>query len=103
MPVHVEAGESSFVGVSTNIGLGGLFLATSRPLLVGDRLTVQFSLPAQALPIVSAAEVRWIRDAGGPSSGCGLQFVKPSIAAVVAIQEFLREVDPDLTPSSRYA
>ena len=36
---------SRFSGTSKNIGVGGLFVATERPFQVGDRLTVQFSLP----------------------------------------------------------
>jgi len=101
MPVLVGAGDESFVGTSRNIGLGGLCLAVDRTLRIGDRLAVKFTLPNQGLPCSLTAEVRWVRDEG-QAGGVGLRFVNPPIAAAVAIHEFLREADPDLTPSSRW-
>jgi uncharacterized protein (TIGR02266 family) len=102
MPVLVGAGDASFVATSRNIGLGGLCLAVDRSLQIGDRLAVKFTLPDQGLPCSLTAEVRWVRTEG-QESGVGLRFVNPPIAAAAAIHEFLREMDPDLTPSSRWA
>jgi uncharacterized protein (TIGR02266 family) len=101
MPVQVGAGDESFVATSRNIGLGGLCLAVDRTLRIGDRLVVKFTLPDQGLPCSLTAEVRWVRPEGR-ASGVGLRFVNPPIAAAAAIHEFLREADPDLTPSSRW-
>jgi uncharacterized protein (TIGR02266 family) len=98
--VLASTGRESFVGVSRNVGAGGLFLATDRTLTVGDHLTLRFELPELRLPISTQAEVRWVREDRTRASGVGLQFVKPSIATRAAVLEFVRAADPDLTPSA---
>jgi len=98
LAIGLEAGGASFVGRSKNIGIGGLFVATDRSLQVGDRVTVQFSLPDPAQSVSVGAEVRWIRAASEGSSGVGLRFLKLPIVSAIYIQEFLRRQDDDLTP-----
>jgi uncharacterized protein (TIGR02266 family) len=104
MAVGLEAGGASTSGTSKNIGIGGLFVTTDRSFQVGDRLTVQFSLPDPAQSVSVGAEVRWIRaaqDQVGSSpvtSGVGLRFIKLPIVSAIYIQEFLRRQDDDLTP-----
>ncbi len=106
LSVDLEAGGASFAGRSKNIGIGGLFVVTDRSLQVGDRVTVQFSLPDPAQSVSVGAEVRWIReappgsadDASPVASGVGLRFLKLPIVSAIYIQEFLRRQDDDLTP-----
>ena len=79
-----------------NIGRGGLFVATSRPERVADRISPIFRLPTGGLPIVAEGEVCWVRtsplpDARHGALGMGIRFTKLSLSVVAAtIQEFLR-------------
>ncbi len=95
--VQLKAGDDSFVGLSSNIGPGGLFVATDRSFSVGDRFTVRFTLPEQRLSISSVAEVRWVQQGNIGPQGVGAQLVHPSPLVIAAIAEFLQEVDRDLS------
>jgi uncharacterized protein (TIGR02266 family) len=100
MPVQMRIAADSFVGTSRNIGVGGLYVATERPLQVGDRLAVEFSLPELDHTVSVDAEVRWIRaPAPTGSLGIGLRFIRLPIVSAIAIQEYVRRQDADLTPS----
>ena len=98
-PVDLTTDEESFTGTSKSIGVGGLFVVTDRSLQVGEHLAVRFTLPSQGQSILVKAEVRWVREAHGRASGVGLRFVTPPLASVAAIQDCLRRLDEDLTPS----
>lgn len=96
MPVGVRCAVESFSGVSQNIGLGGMFVATDRRLSVGQRCTVEFTLPDHIRPVSVDAEVRWVREADDRPLGAGLRFVNLPIGAMVALHELLRKFDrPD--------
>jgi uncharacterized protein (TIGR02266 family) len=99
MPVQMNTDADSISGTSKNIGVGGLFVATERPFQVGDRLKVQFSLPELDRTVSVGAEVRWIREGAAGSAGIGLRFVRLPIVSAIAIQEYVRRQDDDLTPS----
>jgi uncharacterized protein (TIGR02266 family) len=100
MPVQMKIAADSFVGSSRNIGVGGLFVATERPFQIGDRLAVEFSLPELDRTVSVDAEVRWIRAATTPGAlGIGLRFIRLPIVSAIAIQEYVRRQDDDLTPS----
>lgn len=90
LQVAIKSPRDSFVGTSKNVGIGGLFVATDRPLSIGDRLNVEFRLPDHIQPTSVDAEVRWIQKVGGQLSGAGVRFMRPSISATVALHEFLR-------------
>ena len=99
MRVELSTDDTSLLCTSKNIGLGGLCIATERSFQVGEHLVVRFTLPDQDRSISVNAEVRWVRAGDGQTAGVGLGFVKPSIPSIVAIQECLRSLDEDLTPS----
>jgi uncharacterized protein (TIGR02266 family) len=101
IPIALRAAGASFVGTSNNIGVGGLFVLTDGRFSVGDRFTLEFTLPDHIHPTSVDAEVRWIREAGEQPSGFGMRFVNPSIGAMVALYDLLRRLDEDKTPSSR--
>jgi uncharacterized protein (TIGR02266 family) len=88
MHVDVKAGDDWFAARSENIGVGGLFIATDRQLVVGERLTVELALPRHIRPIAVGAEVRWLRENDGSVSGVGVRLV-PSLGVIVAIHELL--------------
>jgi uncharacterized protein (TIGR02266 family) len=99
IPIDVQASRDSFVATSSNIGLGGLFVTSERPFEIGDQFNLRFTLPDQPLAIAVGAEVRWLHQEPGRTSGIGLRFVRLPVLAAAAIQEFLRGFDDDLTPS----
>jgi uncharacterized protein (TIGR02266 family) len=102
LDVAVRSGRDSFVGTSKNVGIGGLFVATDRPLSIGDRLALEFTLPNHIRPTAVDAEVRWIHNVHGQLSGAGLRFLSPSVGAKVALHDFLQKtIDEDKTPSWR--
>jgi uncharacterized protein (TIGR02266 family) len=89
--VDLKTGDESFIATSKNVGVGGMFVATDRPLRVGERLTAEVALPGFVRPIAVGAEVRWVHQgADGQSSGFGLRFVSPPFGLTVAIHELLR-------------
>jgi len=95
--VSVTAADDSYTGVTKNIGVGGLFLATSRLRPVGDRLELTFTLPGEVDPISVETEVRWSRDdapeapeQGDRAAGMGVRFVALTKDAALLIQRFLR-------------
>src|SRR5579863_4138890 len=99
MPVQMKTDAESFVGTSRNIGVGGLFVSTERSFQVGDRLTIEFALPELDRLVSVGAEVRWIREAALGAGGVGLRFVRLPIVSAIAIQEYVRRQDDDLTPA----
>ncbi len=93
MPVGFRSAVESFTGVSQNVGLGGMFVVTERPLTVGERCTVEFTLPDHIRPVSVDAEVRWVRETADRAVGAGLRFVNLPIGAMVALHELLRRFD----------
>jgi uncharacterized protein (TIGR02266 family) len=89
MPVELTAGNESFTATSKNLGVGGLFVATDRQLQVGDRVTVELSLPGHVRPMAVGAEVRWLQISDDRPCGMGLRFVSPSFGLTVAIHGLL--------------
>ena len=95
LPVELRSATGSFAGVTQNVGVGGMFIATDQPRSVGDRLALTFTLPGGVGPISVQSEVRWIRKTAVPEpakgvAGMGLRFVGLPILASVWIEDFLR-------------
>ncbi len=55
--VDLKTGNETFAATTRNLGVGGLFVATDRQLRVGERVTVELSLPDHVRPIPVAAEL----------------------------------------------
>jgi uncharacterized protein (TIGR02266 family) len=82
-----------------NIGLGGVFVATPEPAPVGQRVSLELTLPHWDEPIVVDAEVRWVRTSeNGPhpdgTPGVGVKFLKPPLYVVAALDNFVRSHAP---------
>ena len=89
MRVDLKTGNESFSATTKNLGVGGVFVATERQLVVGDRVTVELSLPGHVRPMAVGAEVRWIQASDDRPAGMGLRFVRPSLGLTVAIHGLL--------------
>jgi c-di-GMP-binding flagellar brake protein YcgR len=79
----LEPRERAYLeGVAEDLSLGGMFLATDRPLPVGSRVWLEFQPgvapgedPAQEMAVRAQAVVRWRRRWRSPR-GMGLEFVE---------------------------
>jgi uncharacterized protein (TIGR02266 family) len=94
VPVDLELSGQSFVATSANVGVGGLFVATDRRFHIGDQVNLRFTLPGQAQPIAVTGEVQWLYGHQGRAMGMGLRFIDLPVAAATAIEEYLRQADP---------
>src|SRR6185312_13598997 len=59
--VHLATHEGGSLGVVKNVSSGGMFVATSRLLSVGDQVAVCLSMLDEAQIVEAEAEVRWLR------------------------------------------
>jgi len=96
--VDLESDHNFYTGLTQNISSGGLFIATNAIRKIGDRITLQFSLPGTAEPLAVETEVRWIRENSALSrvdgaTGMGVRFVNLSPQAATAIQQFRESRD----------
>ena len=96
--VDLESDHNFYTGLKQNISAGGLFIATNALRRIGDRITLQFSLPGAPEPLAVETEVRWIRENSALSrvdgaTGMGVRFVNLSPQAAAAIQQFLESRD----------
>jgi uncharacterized protein (TIGR02266 family) len=86
VPVHLREGDISFSGVTRNIGPGGVFVATLRPLGVGAKVIVALDLDGDAQLIEALAEVRWCRpfvELDDQPAGVGLRFIDTPLRAAI--------------------
>ena len=95
--VGLETEHNFYTGLTQDISSGGIFVATGLVYRVGDRVTVRFTLPGRTEPIVTDAEVRWVRDLRFTRSdspeGVGLRFISLAPEAKTAIASFLERRD----------
>jgi uncharacterized protein (TIGR02266 family) len=88
VPIHLREGRTSFSGLTKNIGPGGVFVATIRPLGIGAKVILTLDLHGDAQPVEALAEVRWCRpfvELDDQPAGVGLRFIDtPLRAAIVA-------------------
>lgn len=95
VPIEIDGRGDTRMALTENISTGGLFVATSRPERVGDRISLVFRLPNGGLPVFVDGEVRWVRtsplpDARHGARGMGIRFTTLPLSVVATIQEFLR-------------
>ena len=68
--------DSFFTDFADNISNGGMFIATTKPLKPGTRLSLEFLLPECDYPIHVKAKVAWSRSVPSENQkqGIGVQF-----------------------------
>lgn len=87
---------------SVDIGSGGLFICTDKPLDVEESVKIRFSLPSQPGEIACTGRVAWVNEPLNQKKsvlppGMGVQFVDISPENLSVIHEFLAA--NQLTPS----
>jgi uncharacterized protein (TIGR02266 family) len=98
VPVQLHTGTASCSGITKNIGPGGLFVATTRLLRAGDRVTVALKMKFDAAPVEALAEVRWCRFSDGlddQPAGVGLRFIDTPVRAAILANELRRSLRPN--------
>jgi uncharacterized protein (TIGR02266 family) len=96
--VDLESDHNFYTGLTQNISAGGLFIATHLLRRIGDRITLNFSLPGTDNAILVETEVRWIRENSSltrvdGATGMGVRFMNLTAEASAAIQKFLQDRD----------
>lgn len=92
VPVHLWNDDECVLGVSQNLCIGGMFVATPRSLPVGARVMVRPSILDGVEPVEIEAQVCWSRRIGaerGKPAGLGLRFVDPMIHAATFVRALL--------------
>jgi uncharacterized protein (TIGR02266 family) len=98
VPVQLRVDRAACVGITKNIGPGGVFVATVRLLRVGERVTVMLKMKGDAEPVEALAEVRWCRpleDLDDLPAGVGLRFIDTPLRAAILTNELQRSLRPD--------
>jgi uncharacterized protein (TIGR02266 family) len=98
VPVHLRQEAISLRGVTRNIGPGGVFVATTRPLNVGAKVILTLDLRDDAQVVVQAlAEVRWCRpfvELDDQPAGVGLRFIDTPLRAAMVAGALRRQGGP---------
>lgn len=81
MPVRMSLDGCEHMGVSENLALGGIYIATDIAFYSGEEVSLSFVLPGQQTPTEALGKIVWINHtmpANGPGlkPGCGIQFLK---------------------------
>ncbi len=77
-----------------NISRGGIFINTSKPLPVGTKIRILFSIPDIPLPFDLNGIVRWINPVGHSSHslpGMGIEFLEVEENVKKRIEKFISQ------------
>jgi uncharacterized protein (TIGR02266 family) len=76
--------RGSGVGLTKNLGSGGLFVSTLRTAVVGDRVVLRLTFPHDPAPVEVLGEVRWRRsfqELDDRPPGWGVRFIDTPVRA----------------------
>jgi uncharacterized protein (TIGR02266 family) len=95
VPVILALAGKQVTAETRNISLGGVFVATSEPAPVGQRVSFHLALPDWDDTHFVNAEVRWLPGPyNGPhrseGHGMGVRFVKLSLHAAAVLDSLVR-------------
>ncbi len=71
---------SSITDYSENVSLRGLFVRTSLPLPIGERVRLRLTLPEGDAPFALSGVVKWtatLKDKDKHPPGMGIEFIEP--------------------------
>ena len=84
-------GAAEHQAFTKNVGIGGAFILTSKPLPPGTELSLVLRVP-QAQPIEVDAEVRWVIDGKRaepePEHGMGVKFNGLEVEQLLALNDY---------------
>ena len=84
------AGPAVASAVTANIGVGGAFVITESPEVVGSQLAVQIDVPGHDGTLSIACEVRWICGSGADDRvpGMGIKFAPLDVETLLIMSDF---------------
>lgn len=94
--VHVqyESLDEFLDDYTSNLSIGGMFIARQRPLDAGTRFRLVFQVPGRAQPVTTMGTVKWVIQPGqGMTPGMGVEFDKLGLADVRLVQRWLRNAN----------
>ncbi len=97
LEVNFQSIDSFLSEYAMNISRGGLFVSTRKPLDVGTKLTLQFTIPDAAVPIKINGEVAWVTTYDKASQlipGMGIKFRELSDGDRKKLEEFIDSLKP---------
>jgi uncharacterized protein (TIGR02266 family) len=101
VPVHLwNDDEGCLLGVTRNLCIGGMFVATQRSLPVGARVLVRLSILDGVEPVEIEAQVCWARRVSvhqEKPAGLGLEFVDPMFRAAAFVRVLMHAGEPSQT------
>jgi CheY-like chemotaxis protein len=80
--------NSTFLGVSHNISISGMFLETDCTLKVGDQVTCTFHLGSRE--VVADAEVKRLVKLASGKLHYGIRFINLNIKSIILIEQFIK-------------
>ncbi|EYF08931.1 TIGR02266 family protein [Chondromyces apiculatus] len=99
--VDCEAEDTFLYASITNISELGIFVRTTKPLLVGARITLRFSPPGAAASFTLQGMVQWLNELSPlrytPNPGMGIRFLdltaedREQLVAAIRTFAYLRE------------
>lgn len=93
--VHLDTDRTVFFGYSKNISCSGLFIATTNPIEVGERINLEIPLPEPIGGTVRCCcEVVWKRPLGKHlpfEPGIGLKFIDMPPELAKEIDQWIRK------------
>ncbi|MEM1024871.1 MAG: TIGR02266 family protein [Myxococcota bacterium] len=80
---------------SQNVSTGGLFIKTSAPLGIGERVRIRLTLPDGEAPFALDGVVRWVADRHGDHpAGMGVEFLDFDEEARRRVEALVEAQDP---------
>lgn len=76
------------VAETRDIGVGGAFITSATPEAIGAPLTVEIALPTTDQVFALPGVVRWVRAAGDPDDGMGIQFVGVDVDILLELNDY---------------
>ena len=98
LKVDYRAGGSFVTDYSANVSRKGLFIRTSHPLAVGEKIRLRMQAPGGDAPFALDGIVKWVcsvRERGDHPAGMGVEFVDLPEEAKQEIDRLVRQVGKD--------
>ena len=93
--MDVFSEHNFWTGLTLNVSEGGVFVATHHVVPVGTVVVLNMLLPHEREPVLTLAEVRWIRDYSGQDDippGLGLRFIETAGTDLAKIRRFMSTI-----------
>jgi len=93
--INIESEGAYLYDYSWDMGEGGIFISTEKPLSVGETVKLKFILPEVLEEVEATGKVAWVNPPGSvdPPPGMGVKFVDLSEEMRNHIQEVINKIE----------